>query len=308
MDDKKVGILAGWGSFPVEVAEHLNASGHEVHVAALKGHADRRLEELATKIRWLGVLKIGAQMKFFAQSGVRRIVMAGKLFKEKILFEGRGWISHLPDLTCYQVLGSSFVTKTKDTRDDTLLGAVVNAYGKRGMQILPITDVAPSLLAQEGCLTDRPPNRSTRLDIQFGWDIARKMGELDIGQSITVKDRLVLAVEAIEGTDALISRTGQMCPRGGFTLIKVAKPNQDMRFDVPTIGLQTVRRLAQAGGRAIAVEAGRTIFVDREATLQTANQLGIQIVSLRQSNAGNSSADESQKSAVIGSNIASNAA
>ncbi len=282
-DQSKVGLIAGWGSFPVEVAEHLRQQGRAVYVVALNGHADHRLASIATHVQWMGLLKIGSHMRYFSRHGVQQIVLAGKLFKDKILYHGRGWISHLPDITCLRVLGQSFITKTRDARDDTVLNAVVNAYGNRGMKILPITKVAPKLLASEGCLTNTHPNRSTLLDIRFGWQIARQMGGLDIGQSITVRDQVVLAVEAIEGTDALITRSGQLCPRGGFTLIKVAKPNQDMRFDVPTIGLKTVQKLVRAGGNAIAVEAGKTIFVDREATLRYANQHGIQIVSLQSS-------------------------
>ncbi len=118
------------------------------------------------------------------------------------------------------------------------------------------------------------------LDIEFGWQIARQMGGLDVGQSITVRDQTVLGVEAVEGTDALIARTGQLCPRGGFTLIKVAKPNQDMRFDVPTIGLRTVENVIKAGGTSIAIESHRTILVDREATLAYASQHGVSIIAL----------------------------
>ena len=277
----KVGLLAGWGSFPVEVAERCVDEGQQLYVAAFKGHADPRLERLATEIRWLGVLQIGGHMRFFQRSGVTQVAMAGKLFKERILYHGRGWIEHLPDWTCYRILGSSFVTKSKDARDDTLLSAVVKAYQERGMNVLPITHIAPQLLVEEGCLTRKSPSRSQLLDIRFGWNIARSMGGLDIGQSMTVKDQVVLGVEAIEGTDALIARTGALCPRGGFTLVKVAKPQQDMRFDVPTIGLRTLQQLAAAGGKAIAIEAGRTILVDRQATLDYANQHGLAIIALK---------------------------
>ncbi len=278
---EKVGLLAGWGSFPVEIAERWVDEGKNVYVAAFKGHADSKLQNLATEIRWLGVLKIGAHMRFFQRSGVSQIAMAGKLFKDRILYHGRGWIDHLPDLTCYRILGSSFVTKSKDARDDTLLAAVAKAYQQRGMNVMPITEIAPQLLVEEGCLTRRSPSRSQLLDILFGWNIARSMGGLDIGQCMTVKDQVVLGVEAIEGTDALITRSGQLCPRGGFTVVKVAKPKQDMRFDVPTIGLRTLQNLAAAGGKALAIEAGKTILVDREATIAFANQHGLTIVALR---------------------------
>jgi DUF1009 family protein len=149
------------------------------------------------------------------------------------------------------------------------------------MNVLPITEIAPQLLVEEGCLTRRHPSRSQMLDIRFGWKIARSMGALDIGQCMTVKDQVVLGVEAIEGTDALIARTGQLCPRGGFSVVKVAKPQQDMRFDVPTIGLRTLQQLSAAGGKALAIEAGRTILVDRAATIDYANQHGLCIVALR---------------------------
>ncbi|QDV24485.1 LpxI family protein [Aureliella helgolandensis] len=277
---KRVGIIAGWGSFPVEVAQRFRDQGYEVYVAALKGHADERLEEIATKVKWCGVLKLGAQMRFFTQHRVPQIALAGKIFKDRIMYHGYGWIQHFPDLTCLRMFASNFITRTRDACDDTLMSKVVSTYLQRGIEVLSITQIAPHLLAEGGCLTRRKLSRSQNADIQFGWKIARSMGGLDIGQSITVQEQVVLGVEAVEGTDALIARTGNLCPRGGFTLIKVAKPNQDLRFDVPTIGMQTIERMAAAGGTAIAIEAGKTIFVDREATLALANRKGIAIISL----------------------------
>lgn len=276
----RVGLLAGWGSFPVEVAQHLHDAQRELFVVAFKGHADARLEQLATEVRWMGILKIGAHLRYFQRAGVTQVVMAGKLFKDRILYEGWGWMGHLPDWTSLRVLGPSFVTRTRDGRDDTILHAVTEVYRRRGMTVLPITEVAPQLLSPEGCLTKRRPTAAQLLDIRFGWQIARSMGGLDIGQSITVRDQLVLGVEAIEGTDALIARTGQLCPRGGFTLIKVAKPQQDMRFDVPTVGLRTLQQLARAGGTVVAIEADRTLLVDRQATLDFANARGMVIVAM----------------------------
>jgi DUF1009 family protein len=164
--------------------------------------------------------------------------------------------------------------------DDSLLGAVVESFERQGMRVMPGTDYATDLLAEEGLLTHASPSRAIRADIEFGWNIAKDMGGLDIGQSISVKDRTVLAVEAVEGTDACIERTGQLCPRGNWTLIKVAKPQQDMRFDLPTIGPQTIERMIAAGGKAIAIEAGMTILVDRDRTLRLANRHGICIISL----------------------------
>jgi DUF1009 family protein len=281
VEPQKVGLVAGWGSFPVEVAERLAAEGKQIYVVALKGHADPKLEQIATKLQWMGVLRLGGQMRFFSKHGVQRVAFAGKLFKERILYHGLGWIQHSPDFQCLKILGGSFITRSRDARDDTVMTAVTNGFLRKGIEVLSITDIAPHLLVEEGCLTRKQPSRYQLLDIQFGWSIARGMGGLDIGQSITVKDQVVLGVEAIEGTDALIARTGKLCPRGGFSLIKVAKPQQDMRFDVPTIGLNTVQGVVRAGGKVISIEAGRTIFVDRDAAIDFANAHGISIVSLR---------------------------
>lgn len=279
-DTRKVGLVAGWGSFPIEVAQHCCALGYDVYIAAIKGHADPQLADYAKAMKWFGVARLGGQIQFFQRHGVQHITLAGKLFKDKILFHGLGWIEHSPDWTCLRTLYRSFITRSRDTRDDTVLGAVVDAFTQRNLQVLPATDLAPQLMVDQGCLTRRSPNRREMLDIEFGWQIARQMGGLDVGQSITVRDQTVLGVEAVEGTDALISRTGQLCPRGGFSLIKVAKPKQDMRFDVPTIGLRTIQNLVLAGGRTLAIEAHRTILVDRLQTLEFANRHGVAVIAL----------------------------
>lgn len=279
-ETNKVGLVAGWGSFPIEVAERCIAQGKELYVVAIKGHADPRLEEIATHTKWLGVAKLGGHLRYFSRAGVTEVALAGKLFKDKILHQGWGWMQHFPDLTCLRETSGIFITRSRDGRDDTVLSTVVRAYQKRGINVLPVTQIAPQLLTEEGCLTKRQPTRAQLLDIKFGWEIARQMGGLDIGQSITVKDQMVLGVEAIEGTDALIARTGKLCPRGGFALIKVAKPGQDMRFDVPTVGLRTMHQLVAAGGKTLAIEACKTIMVERDETLKFANAHGLSIVSL----------------------------
>lgn len=278
---KKIGIVAGWGSFPVEVAQELKRQGHQVYSACIKGHADERLTSCSDSYKWIGVARLDAQIRFLVRAGVQEVVFAGKIFKDKLLHSRGGWLEHFPDLGCVRVLWRGYVTRTRDLRDDTILNAITEYFANRGLTVLPITDVAPKLLVAEGQLTKRSPSRVQAIDVRFGWNIAWQMGGLDVGQSITIKDQMVLAVEAIEGTDALIQRTGQLCPRGGFTLVKLAKPNQDMRFDVPTIGLRTIEQMAKAGGTAIAIEAGRTLLVEREETLRLADKLGISIVALK---------------------------
>lgn len=277
---QRVGIVAGWGEYPIRVAKALRDRDEHVVVAAIKGHADASLSQWAHELRWFGVCKLGAMQRFFLSKDVDRVVLAGKLFKDRILFHGFGWVQHFPDWECVRTMVRPWFSPNSSMADDSLLGAVVDSFQRRGMQVLPGTDYATDLLAEEGVLTKARPSRAIHADIEFGWKIAKQMGGLDIGQSISVKDRTVLAVEAIEGTDACIDRTGVLCPRGYWTLIKVAKPQQDMRFDVPTVGPRTIERMAAAGGRAIAIEAGRTILIDRARTLGLANDHGISIVSL----------------------------
>jgi UDP-2,3-diacylglucosamine hydrolase len=275
-----VGIVAGWGNYPLAVARALKAAEHRVVVVAIKQHADPGLAEYADAMDWFGVAKMGAHQKLFRNQGVNKVVLAGKLFKDKLLFHGRGWIGLLPDIECLRTFMNIVVRGRESQNDDRILGAVVKSYLRQGMEIVPGTEFAPDLLAAPGVLTKTKPTPAIDRDIELGWKIAKEMGRLDIGQSVTVRDRTVLAVEAIEGTDACIQRTGQVCPRGGFTLIKVAKPQQDRRFDQPTIGLQTIQQMKRSGGKAIAIEAGETIIVDRDEVLRQADEAGIAIVSI----------------------------
>ena len=173
-----------------------------------------------------------------------------------------------------------FVTRSKDCRDDSLLGMLVREFAADGIHFKPATDFAPELLVKPGQLTRRGPSSHQWKDIRFGWTVAKELGRLDIGQSVAVMGQSVLAVEAIEGTDECIRRAGTLCRAGGFTVVKVAKPNQDMRFDVPTIGLGTLDTMVKAGGRVLAVEAGRTIVLDQAAVIEFANRNGLVIVSI----------------------------
>lgn len=278
-ENLRVGIVAGWGEYPGKVARAVQALGGTVTIAAIRNHASEELHSLADQMKWFGVCKLGAMQRFFAEHDVDRVCLAGKLFKDRILFHGLGWVQHAPDLECIRTMIRPLFSKNGSTTDDTLLGAVVASFERRGMNVVPGTDYATDLIAQTGILTQCKPNRSVISDIDFGWDIAKHMGGLDIGQSITVKNRTVLSVEAVEGTDACIERTGILCPMGHWSLVKVAKPQQDMRFDLPTIGPQTIERMAKAGGRAIAIEAGKTIVIDRPRTLALANHHRISILS-----------------------------
>jgi hypothetical protein len=173
-----------------------------------------------------------------------------------------------------------FLTRRKDCKDDTLLGAIVEEFAAVGIRFGVATDYVPELLIGAGQLTVAAPAAWQWKDIRFGWQIAKEMGRLDIGQSVAVRDQAVMAVEAVEGTDQCIRRAGELCRAGGFTVVKVAKPQQDMRFDVPTVGLQTLQTLVAAGGRVLAVEAGRTILLDGPEAIDFANRHHLAIVAL----------------------------
>ncbi|OYP28314.1 hypothetical protein CGZ80_26200 [Rhodopirellula sp. MGV] len=277
---KPVGLIAGWGSFPVQVAEEIVSAGGRVCCIAITGHASPELESICDHVKWSGVGKIGAHVRYFRRHDVQDVTMAGKLFKSDLLFQGSVWIKHFPDLTAIRTFGPCLLGKRRDSRDDSLLLSVTRTYARNKMNVCPATDFAPELLVKEGQLAGAPLDQREHRDAVSGWNVAKQMGGMDIGQSITIKDSTVLAVEAVEGTDSCIERTGQLCRRGGWTLVKVAKPNQDMRFDVPTIGPQTIERVAENGGKTIVIEAGMTILVERDETLRLAKTHGIKIVAL----------------------------
>jgi DUF1009 family protein len=268
--------VAGWGNYPLVIAEALQRQGTPVVCVGIKDHVDPALAKLCDSYRELGGLKLGAALRYFRRHGVTRATMAGKVHKV-LLYKRFGWLRHFPDWRAVRVWGPHFITKTKDCRDDTLLSALVEAYAEEGITMAPATDFAPELLVKAGHLAGPPLTETQRKDIEFGWQIAKELGRLDVGQSVAVKGRAVLAVEAIEGTDECIRRAGELCPQGGFTVVKVAKPQQDMRFDVPTIGPGTLATLHQSGGRVLAIEAGKTIVLDEPEVVASATRHGISV-------------------------------
>jgi UDP-2,3-diacylglucosamine hydrolase len=274
-----IGLVAGWGRYPLLLAEALRRQGRSVYCLGVIGHADPRLADLCADFRWLGLARFGAAIKHFQRHGVTEATMAGKIHKV-VLFQPWRWLRHLPDVRTIRMFAPHFLTRRKDCRDDSLLGAVVAEFASEGIRFAPATDYVPEVLVGEGQLTRHGPSAAQWTDIRFGWQIAKQMGRLDIGQSVAVKDQAILAVEAVEGTDECIRRAGRLCPVGGFSVVKVAKPQQDMRFDVPTIGLGTLEVLAAAGGRALAVEAGRTILLDAPETIDFADRKGLAIVAM----------------------------
>lgn len=276
---ERIGLIAGWGRYPQVVADALRRQGRRVYGLGIKHHAEPGLAPLCDVYHEVGLAKLGAALRFFRRHGVTQATMAGKIHKVQ-LFQRFHWIKHIPDWRCVRTFFPHFAARSKDRRDDTLLLAVVEAFAEDGIHFAPATDFAPELLVKYGLIAGRRLTHAQQQDIAFGWEIAKELGRLDCGQSVAVKGRAVLALEAVEGTDECILRAGQLCTEGGFTVVKVAKPQQDMRFDVPTIGVGTIETLIQAGGRVLAVEAGKTIIIDELQVAELARRHKITVVAV----------------------------
>jgi DUF1009 family protein len=273
---RPVGLLAGAGRFPIVFAAKARELNIPVVCVGLKSLASAELVGLTQRFYWCGLGKMGAVIRRFKRAGVREIVMAGKVHKANLLSPWRVW-QLLPD---WRTLRFWYGRVRRDNKDDTLLLSVIAEFERDGLRFGSALAYCPELLVRAGVLTRRAPTAFEEKDIAFGWDMAKEMGRLDVGQSVAVREQAVLAVEAIEGTDQAIVRAGQLCRRGGFVVVKVAKPQQDMRFDVPTVGCATIETMHQAGCRVLAIEAGKTILLDEAETLALADRYGITIVAI----------------------------
>ncbi len=269
-----VGLLAGSGRFPILFAEKARQLGIPVVCVGITDEAPAELVGLVDRFHWAGLARLGRMIRCFKREGVKEIVMAGKIHKVKMNSPYRLW-RYLPDWRAFRTW---FFSRRRDNKDDTILLSVIDEFAKDGMSFASALDFCPELLVKIGLLTRRAPSSKEEADIAFGWELAKQMGRLDVGQSVAVREKAVLAVEAIEGTDQAILRAGQLCPRGGVVVVKVAKPQQDMRFDVPTIGCTTIESMKKAGARVLAVEADKTIIIDQAETVALADRYGITIV------------------------------
>jgi DUF1009 family protein len=271
---RPVGLLAGSGRFPLVFAEKAHRLGMPVVCVGIRHEAPAELAGLVRRFYWAGIARLGRMIRCFKKEGVEHIVMAGKIHKTAMHTPWR-LLHFWPD---WRTLRFWYHRQRPDNRDDTLLLGVIDEFAADGLRFASALDLCPELLVRPGVLTRRPPTAREEGDIAFGWALAREMGRLDVGQSVAVKERAVLAVEAIEGTDRAIVRAGELCRAGGFVVVKVAKPQQDMRFDVPTVGKTTIESMRRAGGRVLAIEAGKTIILDQEETVALADRHGITIV------------------------------
>jgi len=261
---KKIGLIAGYGHFPLELAVSLNAAGFEVHTVAAREEANPDIEKLTATTCWLHVGKIGGMIKAFKRAGVEEVVMAGKVRKLHLFRNFR------PDLTAMKGL-----LRLKDRRDDSIMHTIADLLAEGGLTLIDQTLYAGDMLAGAGHIAG-PVTKKRDKDISFGFEHAKGVASLDIGQSIIVQNQAVLAVEAIEGTDEAIKRGGQL-GSGKAAVIKVAKPNQDLRFDVPAIGPDTLEVMHSCGCNLLAVEAGKTLIIERQRFMQLADQLAISV-------------------------------
>jgi hypothetical protein len=261
--------VAGSGRLPFELAAGARRRGHRVAAVALEGFADPALAAAVDRCTSLRVGQLERLFAFLREAGVKQVAMAGKVPK-RLLYEAPGRAA--PDATASALLGA-----LRDRRDDSILRAFAGALEAEGFELLAQAELAPELLAQEGALGRVHATEAQRADVAFGFGVAKALGALDVGQTAVVLGGAVLALEAIEGTDAAIARGCALGARGACA-VKVAKPDQDPRFDVPAVGLDTVRALAAGGGAVLAVEAGRTLLLQREPMLAEADRAGIAVL------------------------------
>jgi DUF1009 family protein len=278
--DRPVALLAGWGTYPLAVAAALQKQGRRIVGIGILDHADPELANYCEEFDWIGIGGIGRAIRLCKRWGARQAIMAGKVHKV-MYYQPGWWIRHRPDWKCIKTFYPQLLMGTSDRKDDTLLGTLVKTFADEGIAFQSVVDFAPELLVSAGLVAGKPLTGKQQKDVDFGWHIAKAIGGLDVGQCVCIKDQTVIAVEAIEGTDLCIRRAGELCTAGGLTIVKVAKPSQDMRFDVPTVGLKTLESIAAAGGRVLALEAGKTILLDQANFAAAARRLQISVVAVK---------------------------
>ncbi len=275
--EEPYGLLAGWGRLPVLIAEKAHQLRIPLICVGIRGMADKNaLAPLVKRFYWTRLASISRPVSCFKHEGVRYWMMAGKVHKVSI-FRPFRLFTMLPD---WRMIRFWFFRNRSDNTDDNLNLGIIDEFAKDGLICRSSLELCSELLVKPGILTKRKVNNTEEKDIHFGWEMAKEMGRLDVGQSVMIRERMVVAVEAIEGTDRAILRAGELCKGRSFVVVKVAKPHQDMRFDVPTVGTSTIETMHQAGGTVLAIEAGKTILLDPDATISLADRYGITIAAV----------------------------
>ncbi len=272
VNDKKLAIIAGMGGLPKTVAAEAKKMGYRVVGIALQPPSDESLEPFVDDFHKINLGRFGGLISLLKKLSITNAVMAGKIPKD-LLYKNK--TSIIPDMKAVKLLFS-----LKNRADDTIMNAVVNELEKNGITLRSTTDFTINLLAPAEVMTRKKPSKDELKDIEFGWDIAKEMGRLDIGQTVVVKELAVMAVEAIEGTDEAIKRGGNLAEKNAV-VIKVSKPHQDLRFDVPVVGIDTLHSMKNVAAKVLALEAGKCIIVDKEKFIKEADNEGIVVVGVR---------------------------
>jgi len=262
----KLGLIAGNGKFPFLVLEGAKRAGASVAVAAIREETNPEIEQVADRLKWVGLGQLGKMIRFFKDEGVDKAIMAGQVKHVQIFSRA------IPDVRMLKML-----LRLPRRNTDALIGAVASELAAEGIELIDSTYFLKDQLPQEGTLTKRAPDDRERSDVEYGLEIAREIARLDLGQTIVIRDRACVAIEAMEGTDAVIRRAGQLVA-GRLTIVKIARPNQDMRFDVPVIGIPTIQAMIDANATCLCLTAGKTLVFDREEVINLANANKISIV------------------------------
>jgi DUF1009 family protein len=264
----RIGLIAGNGKFPLIFAEEAKRQGYSVVAVAHREETDASLEQRVDQFTWIYVGQLGKIIRTFQIAGVTEAVMAGGIRKVRLLGNFR------PDLR-----GARFLARIKSREDDALLRGIAEELASEGIRIIDSTFCLSGIIPQEGVLTRKVPSAAQWDDIRTGIGLAKEIGRLGIGQTVVVKNQVVVAVEAVEGTDAAIERGGRLA-KSGCVVVKVSKPHQDLRFDVPAVGVETINALRQVGGAVLAIEAGKAILIEKDELLRAADNCGIAVVAV----------------------------
>ncbi len=266
--DGRIGVIAGNGRFPIIFADNAHKMGLQVFAVAHEGETEPELEQHVDRIHWVKIGQLNKLINAFKADGVRNVVMLGGIKKTHVYSHAR------PD---FRALG--LVTRLVLWKDDDILRALATELEKDGITICESTFGLEGILVEEGTLTSRQPTKKEWVDIRYGWDVAKETGRLDIGQCVVIKDRVVVAVEAVEGTDEAIKRGGELA-KDRAVVVKRSKPQQDLRFDLPAVGPRTIEVMRSVKASVLAVEAGRSVMLDRELLISKAEEAGISVVGL----------------------------
>jgi DUF1009 family protein len=269
-----LGLIAGEGVFPYLVARGARAAGRRVTCVALAGSASPELAGECDDFHWVSVVRLSSWIRRLRTAGCSEAIMVGRVVKTRMYDRWR-YFRYIPDLRTARI----WLTRLRyDRRPGAMLNAVADELASEGITLIDSTKFTPDELATAGVMTRRAPTAAQQVDIQTGWEICQSISKMDIGQSIAILNKDVIAVEALEGTNAMIERAGKLCKVGGWTLVKVANSQQDMRMDVPTIGVTTIEKLREARCGCVVLEGGKTVLLEKTKVLELADRYGIAVV------------------------------